>query len=182
MRPGMANRSIYRLRMSVLEEALMGLAATVGLDMARGPRPTPGTEGERMMTRRKADLVEGDRHRGDPDRPCSASCSMPGRGACWPTGDGSPAVAHFRGRDRPRPRLLWQRHSQAERLRRPALASAAPAPAAAPLSPAGSFTLAGLAYARDLGVRAVGRCSMGDAADRRCPGPGGRYGISVPVI
>ena len=28
---------IYQLRMSVLEEALMGLAETVGLDIARGP-------------------------------------------------------------------------------------------------------------------------------------------------
>src|SRR3954469_22517808 len=28
---------LYRLRMSVLEEALMGLAETVGLDMARAP-------------------------------------------------------------------------------------------------------------------------------------------------
>ena len=37
---------IYRLRMSVLEEALMGLAETVGLDIARGPAeaaPAPDT-------------------------------------------------------------------------------------------------------------------------------------------
>ena len=30
---------IYRLRMSVLEEALMGLAKAVGLDMAKGDAP-----------------------------------------------------------------------------------------------------------------------------------------------
>lgn len=30
---------VYALRMSVLEEALMGLAQTVGLDMARGEAP-----------------------------------------------------------------------------------------------------------------------------------------------
>jgi len=30
---------VYALRMSVLEEALMGLAQTVGLDMARGETP-----------------------------------------------------------------------------------------------------------------------------------------------
>jgi len=40
---------IYRLRMSVLEEALMGLAETVGLDIARGagmtaPAPDPKFE------------------------------------------------------------------------------------------------------------------------------------------
>ena len=32
---------IYRLRMSVLEEALMELAQAVGLDMARGETPVP---------------------------------------------------------------------------------------------------------------------------------------------
>jgi DNA-binding transcriptional ArsR family regulator len=44
---------IYRLRMSVLEEALMGLAETVGLDIARGagvPVPAPDPDFEESET------------------------------------------------------------------------------------------------------------------------------------
>lgn len=36
---------IYRLRMSVLEEALMGLAQTVGLDLQAAPAKSPKEEG-----------------------------------------------------------------------------------------------------------------------------------------
>ncbi|HTU13507.1 MAG TPA: autorepressor SdpR family transcription factor [Allosphingosinicella sp.] len=36
---------IYRLRMSVLEEALMGLAQTVGLDLKSAPATLPKEEG-----------------------------------------------------------------------------------------------------------------------------------------
>jgi len=40
---------IYRLRMSVLEEALMGLAKAVGLDMAKGEAsPAPETREEKI--------------------------------------------------------------------------------------------------------------------------------------
>ena len=37
---------VYRLRMSVLEEALMGLAQAVGLDLARENPPAPETKEE----------------------------------------------------------------------------------------------------------------------------------------
>ena len=40
---------IYRLRMSVLEEALMGLAQTVGLDMTRGEAPAAPPEKEEKV-------------------------------------------------------------------------------------------------------------------------------------
>ena len=40
---------IYRLRMSVLEEALMGLAQTVGLDMTRGEAPAAPPEREEKI-------------------------------------------------------------------------------------------------------------------------------------
>ena len=53
------------LRMSVLEEALMGLAQAVGLDMARGEMPP--SEGRKSMTDKQKQSRLGRRRRRSPD-------------------------------------------------------------------------------------------------------------------